>query len=126
MGSGETSDALRNAFEQFSQPFTTMDQLKIIPMRLDAIVAILLATPYVRNRFGPVRASELSKASPELPGLLRELGDTRFVEAAEAASNLLEISRSSVGEFDDEIATANTERQRFYKACAGIVASINP
>jgi hypothetical protein len=95
-------------------------------MRLDAIVAIPLATPYVRNSLGPVRASELSKVSPELHGLLRELGDTRFVEAAEAASNLLEISRSSAGEFDDEIATANAERERFYKACAGIVASINP
>src|SRR5215468_10362442 len=103
MGSGETSDVLRNAVEQFSEPFTTMDQLKIVPMRLDAIVAILLATPYVRTKLGPRRATELSKASPELPTLLRELGDTEFVETAEAASALLEISRSSIGDFADEI-----------------------
>lgn len=125
MGSRETSDAFRNAVKQFEQPFTTMDQLKIVPMRLDAIVAILLATPYVRTKLGPVRASELSNASPELPALLRELGDTEFVQTAEVASALLEISRSSVGEFDDEIAMANHERKRFHEACTRILTSID-
>lgn len=96
-------------------------------MKLDAIVAVLLGSPYVQKKLGPGRTSELADASPELPALLRELGDTAFVEAADRASDLLEISRLSLGDFDDveeEVKTANTARQGFYEACTRILATI--
>jgi len=128
MGPGKTTDTLRNAFGQFAQPFTTSDQVKVVPMRFDAIVAMLLGSPDVRASLGAIRASELEKASPELPALLRDLGEGAFAAAAEHASDLLEISRSSVGDFDDtedEIMMANAAREKFYQACTGILASLD-
>jgi hypothetical protein len=127
MGTEETKDSLRNAIGQFSHPFTTTHEVKLVPMKLDAIVAILLGSPYVQSKLGPGRASEFAKASPELPELLRALGDeAAFFRAAALASDLLEISRPSVDDFDDTegaLMMANTTREKFYEACNGILTT---
>jgi hypothetical protein len=128
MGSAKTNEALKNAFMQFSSPFKTVDEVKVVSLRFDAIVAMLLGSPYVRSKLGQKRTSELSAISPDLPVLFGEIGGPAFVQAAEPASDLLEISRSSVSDFDntdDEVAAANIMREKFYRACGDILVAIN-
>src|SRR5262249_54722443 len=120
MTSRETRIALKTALAQFSKPFQTEYEVRAVPVRFDAIVALLLATDRVNRELGPRRVASLSKEAPDLSDLLREIDDP----AAESAHKLLEIGRSSVGNFDDVdqlIAAANEARQRFYQACGDLL-----
>jgi hypothetical protein len=128
MASKTTQDTLRGALDQLSQPFKTTEEVKVVSMKLDAIVAILLRSAYVQQDLGKRRVRELAEASPELPNFLREVGKGTFAEVAEYASNLLEISRSStvdIGVSEDEIIVeANIARDKFYAAFIILLATI--
>jgi|SRR6516162_1653445 len=121
-------DTLQNAVKRFSQPFKSMEEVAVVSMKLDEIVGILLRSPYVQGRLGQGRVTELAAAAPELPSLLREIGEAGFAEAADGASDLLEISRSSVADFggaEDEVMIANKARERFHRAFVGLLATID-
>ena len=126
MTEANTKEALEAALEPFSRKLRTANDVKVVAMRMDAIVAILLGSPFVQNRLGAARTADFASKSPELPVLLRELGDPAFLEAADHASDLLDLSRPSIIEgdnVDQEIVLADDSRQRFRDAFAGGLAA---
>jgi hypothetical protein len=129
MASKTTQDALRGALDQLSQPFKTTEEVRVVSMKLDAIVAILLRSDYVQQDLGKRRVRELALASPALPNLLREVGKGTFTEVAEYASNLLGISQSSTVDIGEEseaelIGGANVAREKFHAAFTSLLGTL--
>jgi hypothetical protein len=123
-----TQQLLRAVIEQLSRPFESSNDIKVVTMRLDAIAAILLRSPYAVEKLGPARVSELAAADAELPAVLRAIGGEPFDGAASAAEGMIAVSRSSLVDFgtvDQEIAEANVAREGLSGQLNALLAAIS-
>jgi hypothetical protein len=108
-----THNELTDAVDQLATPFETSDDVAIMSMKLDAITGLLLRSPLISERLGEERVAQLTAASPELHGVLEEIGGEEFATAAADARDLLDNTRSSLIDFS-VVPEANAARARLH------------
>jgi hypothetical protein len=114
---------LRKAIEALSVPFKSIYDVSVVSMKLDAIAATLLSSSHVAKKIGADKVQQLSREGPELPAVLQEIHEEPFLRAAECASDLLAIGRTSVDEFgsvENEVGRANGAREKLYQALVNL------
>jgi hypothetical protein len=120
---------LKGAIAAFSRPFKTVEDLRNVPMWLDALTAAILRNPRLAKKLGAEQVRRFSKSSPRLATLLAGFPGNEFDAAAKAAADLGDIMDASIVDIEDDesvLVEANRAREHLHEASAGLLSAAGP